>query len=125
MSITFYCDRDESESDLNMSNSNAYAVMQAAGIEPDYCGTIALGLIPSVLCGIALRLNGSVREFTREPTDIRQVRVVAGEGNVLHLVRGPRMVDCGISVGYVRERLTQLQALLLLAQERGVDVHWG
>lgn len=110
MSITFF--RDEGDDEINMSNANALAIMRAAGIEPDYCGTIQVGSIPNVLQSIMRRVNGDVSRYTRETVDEQ------GPGQA-------RMISMGIDEDYVVNRLRQLQGLLMRARSAGQDVNWG
>jgi hypothetical protein len=125
MSITFST-RDESLGYINMSNGNAWLVMQAAGIEPDHCGTITAAQIPAVLRSIMARLNGSVSAFTRAPVDECATRMGrSAHGNVVCIERGPRIIDPGIDDEYVRTRLGQLQELLLAAKRANLDMSWG
>lgn len=89
-------------SSLNVSNSNAFAILAALGIELDDCGTIEA----SDLLGRAM-VSGVGRD------DSGTADVVDG-----------RMVDCGLRAGYFADRFGALADLATLAIERGYSIQF-
>ena len=114
--------------EINLSNTNAYAMMEALGETPDYCGTWTVEELPALL-ERALKLAN--QEELRAPTTSetvesgRELRRGASEENVVSLTRSCRMVSFGRSDEYVRQKALDFAALFKAAKEGNFSVHWG
>lgn len=98
MSITFYA----GEKEANFSNSNAYLLMQAMGIEPDCCGSM----------GGSEFNRRAWTAYTADDLTLSQfVRPTTIESN---------FISCGLDLQDIRDRLLRLASF-------GADneVHWG
>lgn len=89
--------------EVNMSQTNAAAVIERLGVTFDYCGTID----PDELIGRALTGN-----VGRDDTGVNHTHT----GN---------MIDCGVRPGYYNDRLGQLADLATYAKDNGFQISWG
>lgn len=93
--------------DLNVSNSNARAILDALGVPFDHCGTIA----PMVLLNRVRTRGGDVAdEGTDTVTDWDPRRAT--------------LVECGRPEGYFASRFGALADLAAVAMERGLSISW-
>jgi len=93
---------------VNVSNTNARAILERLGVEFDYCGT----LDPTDLLGRAMTANIGQDDSGR-PSSIE-----TGAG-------GATMIDCGRSAGYFDRNFERLATLATIAQRRALPVVWG
>jgi len=122
MSITFYAARETEDAEgriinmvrdleafeVNVSNSNAFALFDRLGIEADYCGSMAAG----DFLGRAMVANvGRFDDGIESATDV-------GEG-------GATFIDCGLRSGYFEDRMSSLANLASAAATRGLLVAWA
>jgi hypothetical protein len=114
--------------EINLSNVNAYAMMRALGVEPDYAGTWSVGEL-AVLLERAVKLANI--EVLRDPflkdttTTGGQLRPSAVSGNVVSVSRGCRVIDNGRDDAYIREKALRFVDLFKKARENGFSVSWG
>ena len=110
MSITFFVAGQESDVDMNLSNSNAWALLEWIGITPDHGGSIPARELAALT---RRRLWPGLRE-----------RDDQGIPPSVHTVPGRcTLIDCGRDAGYFQERATQL---LQLADSAGDGtITWG
>lgn len=152
MSITFYCpdapvrkvapwpddpDYEIEESvlpELNLSNSNALALLEMAGLERDYCGTVDVSELPALEARLDAVLSNPVeRASFIEPTVIGN-EVVQGGNSVLNALlherltarrSGPLVVSVGRSDSYLLDRASRFRALVKEARQHGHAICWG
>lgn len=127
----YYMDDQSEGPEINMSNSNARAIMSALGYEPDDGYTIPVDQIPVVKRRILELLNkeGSTSNYTRADTDTRVDHgMVHTKDPVTGLDRierkmGPRVIGFGIDEDYIHRRLQEVLTLLDYAQKLNAEVH--
>ena len=107
MSISFYPTNTNLDG-LNVSNANGMSILNALGIEPDYCGSID----PSDLKGRCLEAL-VLADDSGFPS---QTTIGAN---------GATMVDCGRREGYLADRLQTLIEVADQAISLGTDVTWA
>ncbi len=114
MSVTFHSSAaaDVLSVPVNVSNANAFLLLEALGYEPGYAGTLdpddLLGRIERVRRAIAA---GQGREFTRQ--------------TVVEHGLGVRCISFGADEGYILHRLSCLKALATAALCKGASVHFA
>ena len=161
MSITFWCPDapiekykpyPEEEPDfettrsllpeLNLSNSNALAMLDLMGLrskdpEQDYCGTVPVAQLPPVIERLRRVVGDPVeRAAALEPNTVNGVP--QGPADLATLLRqklgmpeprqpgqGMTMYGCGRNDDYVRTRAQVLLQVFEAAQSNGYDVSWG
>lgn len=103
---------DDEQFDVNVSNANAYALLERLGLDT----TVLLGeATPDDLLGRAL-----VGNVGRDDSGVDAVET-PGEW----FGGGATMIDCGRRDGYFEDRMTALVALATEAQNRQVMVMWA
>ena len=110
MSITFFVTGQDSDADMNLSNSNAWALLEWIGITPDHGGSIPAQELAAL---IRRRLWPEVRERGDEGT---APSVDAAPGHCT-------LIDCGRVAGYFQARASQLIQLADAAGEG--TIAWG
>lgn len=114
--------------EINLSNVNAYAMMRALGVEPDYAGTWTKGEL-AVLLERAMKLANV--EAMREPflkdttTTGGQLQQSGVSGNVVSVSKGCRVTDIGRDDEYIREKALLFADLFKKARDSGYSVSWG
>lgn len=104
MSITFSPQGKSSELDINMSNTNARAIMDLLDIEVDYCGTIkSTDLIAKIDAVVSVQSH------------VQQPFINEEEGCAT-------IIFCGRDEKYIKQRLQQLRTL---AVEYPGNICWG
>lgn len=113
MSVTFACEFAPEALQINMSNTNAFRVCEALGIDlaaDGWCGDMpAEAFLGRVLLALAVA-----------PTD-------EGMPSYEHtrVGTGPRVIEGGWRPGYLQERLEQLHALGEYAITMRSEVWWA
>jgi len=108
MSITF-CPvgkYEEEDADVQMSNSNAYAIMGILGITPDCCGIIGTAELISKIDAVSAN---AIQQRVMEPAIYKS----SGHATI---------INCGRSQEYVERKLS---ALRKLATENPGEISWG
>jgi len=123
VSITFYAAQESEHAEfgtiitmvdaldalsVNVSNSNAFALLDRLGIDADYCGSMAA----EDFLGRAMVANVGRCDEGFAPTTER------GQG-------GATMIDCGVRPGYFDDRMSSLAELASTAAARGFLVAWA
>lgn len=93
MSITFSPSNDYDKECLNVSNSNAYAILEVLGIEPYYCGSIEASELIEKIDSVT-----SVQSAVVEPT----IEQIPGHATI---------IDCGRTEEYLIRRLRELRRM--------------
>ena len=126
-----YQDRVSDAPEMNLSNSNAQAVMSALGYEPDYGYSIKPEEIPAVKRRIMQLMNqdGELDQHTRDPEDsqkdfgiVRDKDPETGLDRISHK-KGPRMIGGGIDTDYLRGKFQRMLTILDYAQKNNQEVH--
>lgn len=122
---------EESEGpEINMSNSNARAVMAALGFEPDEGYIIKPEQIPDLKRRIMQLLNvkDATQQYTRPGSDTQVDKGMVHTKDPLtgldkiERQHGPRMIDSGIDQTYILGRLREVLNLLNYAQKMNAEV---
>ena len=111
--------------DLNFSNINSSILQRLCGIEYSAEGTLKSKELPIVLRNIMVALSdhGKLKAEEIEPSD-EQETYTESEGNVVFIKKGLRVIDFGMSVELLEEKLRLFQRFLLACKEANSDVHW-
>lgn len=111
MSVTFAAEHAPEHLQINMSNTNAFRVCEALGIDLAADGWVgdmpAEAFLGRVLLALAL-----------QPDDAGVPSTESQEPG------GPRVIEGGRRAGYIQERLQQLHALAVHATEVYSEVWW-
>jgi len=110
MSVDFFLGGFEHKAEtINLSNTNAAAMMRILGIPPSPEGHLLPAEIPPVQQRIMMLLNtDQYKEHVRPTVEL-----------------APNHIVCGIDEDYVRRRLEQFRDLFKVAQESGETVYWN
>ena len=107
MSIYFSSECGVDGGYVNMSNSNAYMVMQAVGLGDECCGEMKVEVFLN-LCQNWLRRN--INKLSKEILTVQ-------DGN---------FINCGVDEGYVNNRVHQLVLLAQKAKSNGAKmIFWS
>jgi hypothetical protein len=110
MSITFFVAGQDSDADINLSNVNAWALLEWIGITPDHDGSIPARELAALT---RRRLWPELRARGDE-----------GIAPIVDTTRGgATFVDCGRRAGYFQERASQLLQLADMAGDG--TIAWG
>jgi len=122
VSITFYAAQETEDAEgriinmvrslsafeVNVSNSNAFALLDRLGIEADYCGTMtAEDFLGRTMVANVGRFDDGIESTTER-----------GQG-------GATIIDCGLRPGYFEDRMSSLAELASAAATRGLLVAWA
>lgn len=109
MSITFFIEgQPENAQELNVSNTNGYALLNRLGIEADYSGAVdADTMLGASLLALAVNENDDGVADT----------VDTG-------LKGATMIYCGLRVGYWEEKLSVMADIATMAKELNRRVVW-
>ena len=113
MSISFHIGDSNWDNTINFSNTNACALMGILNIPVEPCGSIPHEALPGLRRAILKALHSSSARVLA----IREGSEGRGEG-------GCRWIDMGNTDESTIMRLEALQRLVVLAQEKGVDLLW-
>lgn len=109
MSITFKLEIDGHSEEVNFSNGNAAALLALAGLQSAPFGEIPHELLETVITKLLRVLNS-------EPARAQAVRSVA---------EGPRWSEGARTDKYLKRRVGEMVAMLVLARTNGCGVIWG
>jgi hypothetical protein len=109
-----------------MANGNAFAFMRLMGLEPDDCGTLAAEDLPSYAArALELMNRPALRQLELRPGTCRQSMKTVAEGNVVSIVRGPKIFEGGLSDEQVLRYASTFHSLATQAHQGGFAVSWG
>lgn len=119
--------------EYNLSNSNARMLMDLLGFDIDNeAWTISIEQLPDIRRRIMWLLNNpeALARGERAPSDTQAVRRERYKDpetglDAIRSVAGPRMIDLGIDVDYIKRRLNNMLEVIIWAQERGLEVVVG
>jgi hypothetical protein len=98
---------------MNLANATARVVLELVDLDSDdLYGCLRLKEIPEVRRRIIRALNAHLSDHAQKPF------VWGGQ-------RRARVIDCGLSVERVKDRLRRFDELLAYAQRTGRDVTWS
>lgn len=96
--------------EVNVSNSNGYAIQEALGLVPDYSGRIG---------ATELRERCLVALMSDDGKDLAVPAVESiGEG-------GATIIDCGRREGYMQDRISSLLEMAQMCENYGWAICWG
>lgn len=115
--------------ELNVSNSNAFAIQQMLGIDdPDYAGHIDNKDLPDIIRRLIMLKNQGSEEYT-EPGSItgnKMQRYKDPETGLDRIGRqGPMMYHMGRSSSQVERYIDKLLEIIKFAQQNNADLGWG
>lgn len=113
--------------EINLSNSNAWAMLEAMGIKPDHCGELASAELDAVITRLTRLVNdASARAPALQASSVTQgARRLSVQGNVVRVAQGPTVYHGGRDDDYVARRAAQLLELFVAARREGFGVCWG
>lgn len=113
--------------ELNVSNSNAYAILDMIGLPSDEAvGAIAGDDLAKVRRKLIKLKNQDLGGYTDEPSDTRgQARAVRGDDGLTHIKTGPRMIYGGRSTDQVMRYIDSLLELIDFAQKNDGVLTWS
>ena len=119
--------------EMNLSNSNAQAVMGALGYERDHGYSIRPNEIPDVKRKIMQLMNkdNALDQHTIEPEDSQEdfgmVRSTDPMTQLQKIERkkGPRMIGAGIDVEYLKDKFDRMLKILNYAQKHKYEIHFA
>ena len=109
MSITFKLEIDGHSEALNVSNGNAAALLELAGLQSAPYGEIPHERLDTAIAKLLRALNS-------ETARAQAVTSVAG---------GPRWSEGACTDEYLKGRAGEMMAMLVLARTLGCGVTWG
>jgi hypothetical protein len=110
----------------NFAEANAHNLLVLLGEVPTQgvYGSWTLDQMPIIRRAIMRAKAGSRSHLIREASESYAVRVVNG-GDVPTIERGCSVIDCGNTDEQTMRRLSDLEKVVVYAQEHGWEVHWG
>lgn len=120
--------------EYNLSNANGTMLMGLLGFDTKdtYAWTIPPAQLPEIRRRIIWLLNNpdALARGERAPSDTQSIRRErykdpASGLDGIRSVAGPRMIDFGIDVEYIKRRLNNMLEVVVWAQERGLEVVVG
>lgn len=104
---------------INLSNDNAFQVMRALGLKPDYCGEITF---PDFKRAYMRAMNTDLSRFAREPEQQDVVITTQEEGsNVVTMEKRTKFFDMGVDVDYIK---STIERLMSLTKTNGTTIYW-
>jgi len=146
MSVSFFCPEaptvavrpyaDEPElvlhestlPECNLSNTNAYALLRAAGLPAECFGSWTNEELPEIQSRLLRLVNSAqARRAAVRPTveARRELRATGTDGNVIEVGCGPTIISCGLDDEGVRARAHRLLEVVAAARQFGGSVSWG
>lgn len=109
------------EREINWSNTNAMAMMEVLGIEPEYSGSMT---VPEARRAIMkAKSRSSLKKFERPEENLTRPRETEDGVTELH---SPFFYSQGLSEADIRERMESFEALVDEASANGAkNVMWG
>ena len=119
--------------EYHLSNSNARLIMEVLGFEDSEAWTISVDQLPLVRRRIIQLLNQPTEmdRHTRAPSDTQEFRGMTRSKDpetgldTISPDRGPRMIDFGVDVEYLKRRLENMLEVIDYAQRHGSEVVVG
>ncbi len=117
--------------EVNLAGGNAILVLRALGLDEEEYGSVDHASIPAVLQRALVVLNRDevAARSTRAPVDIEGGwggTEIRHDGNLVTLTRmGPSIIDRGVDLDGLRERIRRVIAVFEWARDAGVGVTWS
>lgn len=113
--------------ELQVSNSNGYAIQAMLGLDPDYSGHIANKDLPKIMQQLIKIKNTGVDPYTEEPTiDRPTMQRLPDEDGVARIGKtGPTMIHGGRTHAQVERYIDKLIEIIKFAQAHDADISWG
>jgi len=109
------------ETEINLSNSNAMAILEVLGIKPDYDGSISLPEAKRAL--MKAKSRSSLKKFERPEEILTRPREIEEGVTELH---SPYFYGQGLSESDIKERLEKFEKLIKEAEANGAkNILWG
>lgn len=109
MSITFKLEIEGHVEPLNVSNCNAAALLELAGLPSTPYGEIAQERLETVITKLLRALNSESSRLQAETS----------------VPDSPQWHDCARTDEYLKRRVAEMLALLVFARTKGCGVTWG
>lgn len=119
--LGFMTEEIRNEQGITWSNTNALALLEILGLEPEYGGSMT---IPEAKRAIMRAKNRSnLKKFERQDVDIRRHRKVDDEVTELN---SPKFYSKGLSEADIKEKISQFESLVNEAESEGAkNINWG
>jgi len=130
MSVTFRSNGVPERFYLELTNSNARAVMQASGLlKFDYfgIGAVAPNALPSILASIEEALASPVilKQYVRQSVHEQALKIKKQhDTNVVKIERGPAILHYGLEESALRRKLARLYILATMVMEAHSALEW-
>jgi hypothetical protein len=113
--------------ELNVSNSNAFAIFDMLGMEGDYSGIWKNEQLPMIMKKLIRLKNGDPDQHTQDPSTERgkMRKSVDPDTGMTSIGRGPTMHDMGRSRSQVEHYVDSLMAMIQYAQKHNAAIGWG
>ena len=113
--------------ELNVSNSNGYAIQQMLGLDPDSSGVIDNRDIPQFIRRLMLLKNKGSDQYTQEPSISKgAMGKSSSHGNVTTIGnQGPTIYDAGRRSSQVEHYIDSLLDMMKFAQQHNASITWG
>lgn len=111
--------------ELNVANSNAYAICQMLGIKPDYSGIIFNKDLPAIMRRLVQLKNTNINAYTVQSSISKGPARHVKDGDIDRITTGPTIVDFGRSNEQIMRYINQLMDLVKFAQQNNADISWG
>jgi len=113
--------------EMNVSNSNGYAIQQMLGMEPDEYGFVDNKDLPKLMAKLMKLANKDSNGWTKDQSTERgDMGKQGSDGNVTSIGRtGPTVMDMGRSQGQVDSYIERLMKIVQYAQKNGHGISWG
>jgi hypothetical protein len=121
-----YNDTVSDAPELNVSNSNGFAIQEMLGLNPEYSGIIFNKDLPTYIRKLILLKNKGSQEYTKDSTTTQgPMKKVGTDQNITSISRGPTMIDYGRSQTQVDRYIDELLKIMKFAQENNASLSWG
>ncbi len=112
--------------ELEVSNSNGYAIQEMLGLQPDYSGTIYHKDLPMIMRKLILLKNkGSKDHIVAPSTSKGPMRTGTSQQGITQISPGPTMHDLGRSQSQVDRYIEKMIELVQFAQKNNAHISWG
>jgi hypothetical protein len=112
--------------ELNVSNSNGFAIQRMLGLNPEYGGIILHADLPKFIRQLIKLKNTNTNDYVVEPSyTTGPMRKIGTDKNVTSIGSGPHMYDGGRSQDQINRYIDKLLEIFKFAHDNGDSVGWG
>jgi hypothetical protein len=112
--------------ELQVSNSNGYAIQEMLGLDPDYSGVIYNKELPELMRKLIKVKNLDISSHTKDTSiEKSQIKPYTDERGVTHIGSGPTMIDVGRSHSQVNSYVDRLIEIVQFAIKNKANLGWA